>query len=443
MTREPDAAILVTPSARRLTSSLRDIGYDVHAAVADLVDNSVSAGARNIDIVTEHHGSESFLMIADDGEGMSDHELNEALRFGSERHYNNTDLGKYGLGLKTASLSQCRRLTVLTRTAQSRAVVRTRSLDLDHIERVDRWEILQRIGPNRAAWAGQVHTHLSQRPGTVVVWDELDRMLRGTANPGSAKRRIRNIANALHIHLGMVFHRFLEGTAAGRQGDQLTISVNGTKIVAWNPFAPEQAATVRLPERRFELDTDHGYGVITYRPSVLPARSLFDPPDEFDRMSGPKRWNRQQGLYIYRADRLVQTGGWAGIRAIDEHTKLARAAVDFGPELDDLFRVNVAKMRVTLPAEVRTLIEPEIGNLCKRAQAMYRRDQRTSDGAVGDHTPEVDASTSSDGAAGTHLARIASGLIAAAVATGTTAELRRMVEELRRNDPSTADLIGL
>jgi len=442
MTRQTPATILVTPSARRLTSSLRDIGYDVHAAMADLVDNSVSAGARNIDIIAEYHGSESFLMIADDGEGMTEHELNEALRFGSQRHYDSVDLGKYGLGLKTASLSQCRRLTVLTRTAPSRAVVRTRCLDLDHIERVDRWEILQRLSHHRAAWAGPVHEHLSQRPGTVVVWDELDRMLRGTANPGSAKRRINSIASALHIHLGMIFHRFLEGTAAGQKGDRLTISVNGTKISAWNPFAPDQAATVRLPERRYELDTDHGSGLIKYTPSVLPARSLFDPPDEFERMSGPKRWNRQQGLYIYRADRLVQAGGWAGMRAIDEHTKLARAAVDFGPELDDLFRVNVAKMRVTLPAEVRTLIEPEIGALCKRAQAMYRRDQRTSDGAMGDQTSQADVTASPDGGAGTHVARIASGLIAAAVATGTTVHLRRMVDELRRSDPSTAELMG-
>ncbi len=107
MSRQSSSAILVTPSARRLTSSLRDIGYDVHAAVADLVDNSVSAGARNIDIIAEHHGPESFLMIADDGVGMSELELNEALRFGSQRRYDSIDLGKYGLGLKTASLSQC------------------------------------------------------------------------------------------------------------------------------------------------------------------------------------------------------------------------------------------------------------------------------------------------------------------------------------------------
>ncbi|MAT05265.1 MAG: ATP-binding protein [Acidimicrobiaceae bacterium] len=434
--------IEVTPSARRLTSSLRDIGYDVNAAVADLIDNSLSAGARNVDVFAEYCvDGLSFLMIADDGAGMSDREIDEAMRFGSERAYEDSDLGKYGLGLKTASLSQARRLTVASRTAPSRAKVRLRCLDLDHIEQVDRWEVLASLSDSNVAWAGACYEHLQRGPGTVVVWDRLDRLLRNSMhNDGAGRRRLRNVANGLHLHLGMVFHRFLEGIADGWDGERLTISVNGTKVRPWNPFAIDQAETVTMSPSRFEVTLGGVPSTIRFDPYVLPARSLFDDPDEFERLSGPRKWNRQQGLYIYRADRLVQSGGWAGIRAIDEHTKLARAALSFGPELDDLFRVNVAKMRVTVPSEIRSLVTPDIGALCKRAQLMYRRDQRTSDGTT--EQPEPRSGPVATGASSLDLARLATGLAAAAAATGTTAELRRMAESLALDDADIVRRIG-
>ena len=443
MKTQPET-IEVTPSARRLTSSLRDIGYDVNAAVADLIDNSLSAGARSVDVVAEYHPDDlSFLMIADDGSGMNDREIDEAMRFGSERSYDNTDLGKYGLGLKTASLSQARRLTVVSRTTPARAHLRARCLDLDHIEAVDRWETLAKIPDGQVAWAGVTHAYLKSRPGTVVVWDHLDRLLRNSIqNDGAGRRRITNVASGLHRHLGMVFHRFIEGTAHGWQGQRLTISVNGKKVRPWNPFAVDQAETVTMGTRRFEVVVDAEPHSIEFTPYVLPARSLFDDPEEFERLSGPRKWNRQQGLYIYRADRLVQSGGWAGIRAIDEHTKLARAALSFGPELDDLFRVNVAKMRVSVPSEIRALVVPEIGTLCKRAQTMYRRDQRTTDGTT--ETPDPKSAPAAVAASITaiDLARLASGLAAAAAATGTSAELQTMVDELASHDADIARRVG-
>ena len=112
------------------------------------------------------------------------------------------------------------------------------------------------------------------------------------------------------------------------------------------------------------------------RPSFCPHEISSLEVNEFERLSGPAKWNRQQGFYVYRVDRLIQSGGWCGLRAIDEHTKLARAAIDFMPELDELFRINVAKMRVSLPPEIKPLIEPHATDLCHRAQEMYRRDLR-------------------------------------------------------------------
>ena len=426
------------PSAGRLTSSLRDIGYDFDSAVADLVDNSISAGASRVDIEIVYEAADSYVLIADDGRGMSEESLTEAMRFGTRRGYSAGELGKYGLGLKTASLSQCRRLTVVTRTAQSRMRVRMRTLDLDHVEATDRWEVHGGPPDHRAAWAGHVHELLSRGPGTVVVWDLLDRLFPDSgASSGWAKRRLESLAGGLKQHLAMVFHRFLEGNAETIEGQRLTITLNGEKIRPWNPFAPGEAETVELPVKHFEVEVGGTSTELRFSPFVLPARSIFSSLDEFERLSGPRKWNRQQGLYIYRADRLVQSGGWSGLRGIDEHTKLARAAVDFGPDLDDLFRINVAKMRVSLPGEVRALLESEASVLCKRAQVMYRRDLRTSG------EPELpEAGLTSPSAGATDFSHISTALLSSAMAAGVSKELLQIVEQLRVTDPELVQQLG-
>jgi hypothetical protein len=171
---------------------------------------------------------------------------------------------------------------------------------------------------------------------------------------------------------------------------------------------------------------------------VLPPRTLFSSSAEFERLSGPEKWNRQQGLYIYRGDRMVKSGGWCGIRAIDEHTKLARTSLDFSPELDELFRINVAKTRVTLPAEIRTLIEPQINELCHRAQEMYRRDLRE-----GLQERDQGMRTSVGGADFTATAEtIGAALLAAALATKTVKALDAMTKHLRKVNPEIVKQLG-
>jgi anti-sigma regulatory factor (Ser/Thr protein kinase) len=159
------------PSARRLMESLRDIGYDTPAAIADLVDNSIDADARNVEVTVAAEGSGSWIRVADDGKGMSAGRLDEAMRYGSSRSYDDEDLGAFGLGLKTASLSQCRQLTVATR-ASARARVEIRRWDLDRVARRDAWE-LQRLTPSRCA--GHLTEPLRAGSGTVVLWEGLDR----------------------------------------------------------------------------------------------------------------------------------------------------------------------------------------------------------------------------------------------------------------------------
>jgi len=422
----------VTPSARRLTVSLRDIGYDFAAALADLIDNSVSAGASKVDVEVVFSGSGSYVVIADDGCGMKESELNEALRFGTRREYEPGELGRYGLGLKTASISQCRRLTVVTRRAVSYRRLSMKALDVDHIAATDRWEL---IDPHDDSPVHRSLEWLNDRPGTVVFWEQLDRVLpEKRPDGGWARRRLEQFTDRSRDYLGMVFHRYIEGETD--RGIPLAITVNGEKVRPWNPFAPLEEHRLAMPPQSFEVSVGDLYGQVTLRRYVLPPKSLFSSLDNFERLSGPLKWNRQQGLYVYRADRLIQSGGWCGIRAADEHTKFARASLDFQTDLDPLFRINVAKMRATLPVEVRTLLERPLHELSHRADAVYRREAQ--DGTRRRQVPEGhDSSRTRPDAV-----ELGTALMAAALDAGEHEAFARVMDKLRLVSPELASALG-
>ncbi|MFU8870405.1 ATP-binding protein [Micromonospora sp. SL4-19] len=424
----------VAPSAARLTSSLRDIGYDFPTAVADVVDNSVAAGATRVEVMIEFAGSKSRVYIADDGHGMSPGALLEGLRLGTRRSYRPGELGRYGLGLKTASLSQCRSVAVISRSNPE--VVRTsaRVLDLDVVEEWDQWVV---VDPGSDPDVARAKQWLAEGTGTVVLWRHLDRVLPEKQPEGGwARRRFENLAAKTAEHLGIVFHRFLEG-AAGKAS--LVITVNGQKVRAWNPFAPEEPGLSELPAQRFEVTAGDVTGHVDLRRFILPSRDRFSSPGEFERLSGPLNWNRQQGLYVYRANRLVQWGGWNGIRGIDEHTKMARASLDFSTDLDSAFNINVAKMRVSLPAQVRQMLETPVNELCIYANDAYRRSARPKPKPVpADLNAAADVRPATQAAATAGLA-----LRAAAMQAGEWDAWQRIAASLRREAPEVAKSLGL
>jgi hypothetical protein len=428
----------ITPSAARLTESLRDIGYDFPAAVADIVDNSIMAGASRVDIVIEFDGEDSSVMIADDGRGMSANGLIEALRYGSRRTYASRDLGRYGLGLKTASLSQCRSVTVVSGRSGGSGRTAVRTLDLDLIAEWDEWLVVEH---HRDLAAARARDRLTGGSGTVVIWRKLDRVLpERRPDSGWARRRLEAMAAKTTEHLGIVFHRYLEGLA----GRDLVVTVNGEKVQPWNPFAPVEPCRMELALQRFEVIVGDVSGTVTLQRYILPARDQFSSAEQFESLSGPLNWNRQQGLYIYRADRLVQWGGWNGIRGIDEHTKLARAALDFNTDLDSVFNINVAKMRVTIPPQIRQMLARPINELCAQADDAYRKTSRHA--APDRYTDAQSRSTSRQGvetigetlAGDTGLA-----LRAAAMHAGEYEAFRRIVAVLSQQAPEIADALGL
>jgi hypothetical protein len=419
----------VPPSAARLTGSLRDIGYDFQTAVADVVDNSIAAGARRVGVELVFGPNASYVLIWDDGSGMGPGGLLEALRFGSRRSYASNELGRFGLGLKTGSFSQCRRLTVVSRQARNQARCHVRTLDLDYIERRDTWSVLADEQGDAIEEAIGI---LQDGPGTVIVWENLDRVLPDRyAESGWGRRRLNTLAKKTAEHLSLVFHRYIEGE---RGIDAVTLSVNGEKLAAWDPFATAEEHTETVPEEIFEVETDGGSSEVTLRGYVLPPRDRFSSLEAFESLSGPLKWNRQQGLYIYRADRLVQYGGWSGLRGIDEHTKLARASIDFDTQLDETFQINVAKMSVVLPPTLRSMLERPVHDLCARADSAYRRAASVA---------EPRRSTSKTGPEGVPLRDIGVALKAAVLESTDLPGFRIALDTFRKRHPELSETLGI
>lgn len=364
MSRSP---IEMVPSASRLMGSLRDVGYDLGSAIADLVDNSIDAGAELVQINLTHKGASSWVRIVDDGVGMTERSLDEAMRYGSRRPYAGDDLGRFGLGLKTASLSQCKSLTVASRTTP-RGRVAVRRWDLDKVSVSDSW-LLEQLTPRTSPAAAIAP--LRDQCGTVVLWEKLDR-LAGFTNPDSswAEAALERDAGLLRDHLAMVFHRFLDGTAPG---PALRVLVNAVHVTPWDPFSRDEPATETLAPQSLSYESRGGRRhLVRVSPFILPSRLQYGSPEAHDLAGGPRRWNRQQGLYIYRNDRLIQSGGWNRLRTMDEHSKLARLAVDVPDGAEADWRLNVSKMSVSVPEPLRGELRTLLGSVVSRAQDKYR-----------------------------------------------------------------------
>jgi hypothetical protein len=212
---------------------------------------------------------------------------------------------------------------------------------------------------------------LKDNAGTVVLWERLDRIL-GYKHPygETARKRLSQTCREIELHLGMVFHKFLTGEVRGKR---FKLLLNGNVIKPWDPFCRSQPKTRKLQPITIPVEHEGVSGEVLLEPFVLPHQDDFVPLDAFRLASGPASWNQQQGFYIYRAGRMIQSGGWSNLRAPDEHTKLARVAVNFSPALDEAFKINVAKMRVQIPSLVRDAVRDATGPVLKLAREAYDR----------------------------------------------------------------------
>lgn len=364
-----DYSTLQSVSAEPLASSMietfRAIGYNLETAIADIIDNSVSASSKNVYVNFEWLGENSWISIRDDGRGMTDSEIIEAMRPGSKSPIetrDTNDLGRFGLGLKTASFSQCRKLTLISKVQNS--TINFWTWDLDYVIETDKWDLIK-IEPEK----NHIETLFTSDSGTIVLWEDIDRLVKNTQVHN--QKDIDNFliaAESVKAHLAMVFHRFIEQK-------RIKLFFNNSEVAAWDPYLKGENATQPLPDEPLA----RGIKVKAY---ILPHISKIT--DKIHKQAeGPKGWNAQQGFYIYRNERMLVGGDWLGMFRKEEHYKLARIMIDIPNTLDVEWQIDIKKSVARPPSNIRQELKRIANYTRSEAVKIYRHRGKAIQRALG------------------------------------------------------------
>ena len=369
----------------RVVEGLRDTGYSFPAAVSDLIDNSIEAGATAIDVVVVMEGndpSQLVFWLADNGRGMTEEEVENAMKYGADAVEDIHRLGKYGLGMKTASTSFCRRMTVLSKKGRGKAKTPpvAATWDLDVIKETNEWiceygvdDDLQELFKEAMEGVKDL-TGSKEEVGTVVVWEKIDRLLMTKlgSEATNLKRALNTQVKNLVEHAEMVFQRFLD--PQNTDVPQVSIRVNDKVLEPWDPFCehfgikPVQTKQWRVGPTEEELSD------VSMRAFILPKPEEFDDTGEADRYEKYRKTavSARQGLFVYREDRLLEEGKWYGMGSDDTHLKALRIEVNFTADADELFGVGMKKQGLQLKDELVEVLSEVVPGLRADANRLDR-----------------------------------------------------------------------
>jgi hypothetical protein len=361
-----------SPNPEYLIKSIAEQGYSLETSLADLMDNSISAKADKIEILIDMESEPFRLFMADNGEGMTEKELRQNMQFPSnspEDSRLNTDLGRFGLGMKTASFSQTRKFTVLSKKKGDKKY-NGRTWDVDFL-RDNGWKIIVNSDEEVASLLYQYNQLSTEylnafedyEPNTIVIWDGLYKFENYLKEKNRKKALKREITEVTSDYLALVFHRFMENDV-----NPLKIRINNTVVNPFNPFPEEEKDFRQIEPKQSAFRSD----VIKIEGFVLPSRAIAEST------KGLTKWTTRhrglmdmEGLYIYRADRIILFGGWNGIVKKAPRLQLARLRVEVGNSVDHLLHLNVAKSQIVVPHELRNAFEDYIHELKIEAEREY------------------------------------------------------------------------
>lgn len=357
------------PDAARVIDGLRDTGYQFNTAVADVVDNSVAAEATEIAIfLKQDFRGRITLRIFDDGVGMSEGELDNAMTYGSKARKSKASLGKFGLGLKTASTAFCQRLTVVSRNTPDAPLFEA-VWDLEHVRGTGKWEALK--GGAEDSERESFEQVLAGKRGTLVMWDKVDRVMKTYKDPSgaAARKAFDRIVEDLRTHLGMVYQRFLD--PADQRARTVKISLNGSPVLPWDPFLK---GTSRIEgEETIDVDLPNGKKAsFTIKAFILPRKEEMDE----------QTWRRaklrgeMQGIYVYRENRLIHGPDWLNLFTIEPHYTLLRAEFSFDHQLDEAFQIDIKKSQILLDEGIASFVQEFLTPRRRAAAEHYRRGTR-------------------------------------------------------------------
>ncbi len=363
-------SIDIPPFAPTLMESTRAIGYSIEAAIADIIDNSVAARANRVDIDFFPIGK-AYISILDDGNGMTEEELIRAMQYGSQsplEKRDETDLGRYGLGLKTASLSQCRILTVVSKTKSGYCACQW---NLHHVKKTGSWS-LNILDEDDISDLPSVQKLQYFTTGTLVVWQDLDKFSIGE---GDIVQTFNRKMKLIREHLSLVFHRYLSGEPGLKK---LEIRMNDTVLEPKDPFLIKKS-TLLMDEETILVQGEK----VKVKPYILPHTSKLSHK-ELEVLGGKDGLRKLQGFYVYRNKRLLVWGTWFRMMRQGDLSKLARVQVDIPNTLDDLWTLDIKKSTAIPPEEVRqnlSIVIAKISEGSKRTWT-YRGKKEVSDNVV-------------------------------------------------------------
>jgi DNA mismatch repair enzyme (predicted ATPase) len=346
------------PVASTLLEAMRAVGYSFETAMADIIDNSITAGSTEIDVLFSAYG-EPYVSVVDNGEGMDAAQLRIAMRHGSRNPLAERaadDLGRFGLGLKTATLSQCRQLTVVSLKS---GVMSGAIWDLDEVIERQAWALLE-LDADDIRKIPDIDRLEKHERGTLVVWQKLDRVFAGEV---AVARALQDRIDDTRTHLGLVFHRFLE-SSAGRS--PLSIRINNVPVSASDPYLRGTKGWQLLPRETLIVD---GH-CVEVEAHILPHISRLSA-DEIVKAGGDEGLRRNQGFYVYRNRRLIIWGTWFRLAKQEEMTKLARVMVDIPNALDHLWTLDIKKSAAHPPEVVRQGLRRIVDRIADRSKRVY------------------------------------------------------------------------
>ncbi|MGB5157363.1 ATP-binding protein [Desulfobacterium sp. N47] len=360
----------IAPSPISLIESLRNIGYTIETAIADIIDNSITAEAGQINIRFAWNSGNPWLAIIDDGSGMTKDELIDAMRFGSMNPLEARtidDLGRFGLGMKTASFSQSRHLTVLSKKGGQIACC---EWDLEKLSKTENtgWKlgVLDLVAVRQRYTLNSIYNEFltNAANGTILFWENIDR-IREQVHLSKQESHFNALIDGARKHLELVFHRFLSPDPGKKK---VTISINGDELTAFNPFNPRNLATQELEEQQIIIDGE----TIVVQPYVLPHHNKVSR-QEYIQYSGEGGYLHNQGFYVYRNRRLIIKGTWFRLIKKEELNKLIRVRIDIPNSLDHLWKIDIKKSHASPPETIKNELRQVISKIELSGRRVYRQ----------------------------------------------------------------------
>jgi len=338
------------PPLPGLFDSLGSTGHSMEQALEEIIDNSIFADAKNVWINFDKMDTpEFYISITDDGGGMDDPGIKSAMNMGiinSTTARDPKDLGRFGLGLKLSSRSQCRKFSVISKNKDSDFNGWT--WDLDLVETEKKW-IMTKFSTD--TYPDSIDLIQSKSSGTVVLWENIDNEITKT-DKSETKFRIWQRAAE---HIGMTFGKIISGNP------KVNIFLNGEPIEPWDPFYVGKSEVVTIE--------NHPVNITGY---VLPHTKDLGS-ETFNRLKGPKGWNAQQGFYLYRNKRLIISGEWFDLFQQEEHYKLARISIDIDNSEDtEEWGIDFKKTKVIPSEKYKNLLKTTAAKVRERATQVYR-----------------------------------------------------------------------